>query len=234
MTQPQTAAPSAVPFGDDCIVLDVRTGAEHDEVALKQPHRHVPLDRLDPAQFLRDQNILPARAVYMLCRSGKRATRAAEAFIAAGHDNVKVIEGGILACEASGVPVRKGREIIPLERQVRIAAGALVLAGWALGVFVSPLFYALCAFAGAGLVFSGVTDTCGMAYVLARAPWNKGAACSVSASSCAASAAPVSNGAGAAPSVKMPDGTTFYSPASGASVSGTSSCATQGKGGACT
>ena len=41
----------------------------------------------------------------------------------------------------------------------------------------------LAAFVGAGLVFAGITDTCGMGMLLARMPWNRPgadpAACSV-------------------------------------------------------
>jgi hypothetical protein len=66
-----------------------------------------------------------------------------------------------------------------LERQVRIAAGSLVLLGVALGAFVSQWLYGLSAFVGAGLVFAGLTDTCGMGMLLARMPWNRrGATCS--------------------------------------------------------
>ncbi len=34
-------------------------------------------------------------------------------------------------------------------------------------------FLSLSAVVGAGLVFAGVTDTCGMAKVLGRLPWNR-------------------------------------------------------------
>ena len=63
--------------------------------------------------------------------------------------------------------------MISLERQVRIAAGSLVVLGTALGAFVHPGFLALAAFVGAGLVFAGITDTCGMGLLLARMPWNR-------------------------------------------------------------
>jgi hypothetical protein len=63
--------------------------------------------------------------------------------------------------------------VISLERQVRIAAGALVLIGAALGAFVSPYWIGLSAFVGAGLVVAGITDTCGMGMLLARMPWNQ-------------------------------------------------------------
>jgi hypothetical protein len=60
-----------------------------------------------------------------------------------------------------------------LDRQVRIAAGALVLLGVGLSLWVHPAFVALSAFVGGGLVFAGITGTCGMAMLLAKMPWNQ-------------------------------------------------------------
>ena len=103
-----------------------------------------------------------------------RSKKAAEKFAAAGFTNVRVVDGGILACEACGYTSVNPlyRRVISLERQVRIAAGALVALGVVLGHVVTPYFFLLSLFVGCGLMFSGVTDTCGMALVLARAPWN--------------------------------------------------------------
>jgi len=53
-----------------------------------------------------------------------------------------------------------------LERQVRIAAGVLVLTGVTLGTFVHHGLYVISAFVGAGLVFAGITDWCGMGLLL--------------------------------------------------------------------
>ena len=52
-------------------------------------------------------------------------------------------------------------------------AGGLVLAGVILGFLLSPWFFALSGFVGAGLTFAGVTGFCGMARILAVAPWNR-------------------------------------------------------------
>jgi hypothetical protein len=71
------------------------------------------------------------------------------------------------------LPVVRGRKAISLERQVRIAAGLLVLLGVLLGWLVHPVLFGLSAFVGAGLVFAGVTDFCGMGLLLARMPWNQ-------------------------------------------------------------
>jgi predicted branched-subunit amino acid permease len=75
---------------------------------------------------------------------------------------------------AAGLPVVKGsKSAISIERQVRIGAGSLVLIGVILGFLIHPAFFGLTAFIGAGLVFAGVTDWCGMGLLLARAPWNR-------------------------------------------------------------
>ena len=99
---------------------------------------------------------------------------AAGHFLAAGYPSIHVVEGGTQAWVAAGLPVVKGKKnSISIERQVRIGAGSLVLIGVILGVFVNPVFLALPAFVGAGLIFAGITDWCGMGLLLARAPWNR-------------------------------------------------------------
>ncbi|WP_228281742.1 YgaP-like transmembrane domain [Rubrobacter marinus] len=95
--------------------------------------------------------------------------------------NLHVLEGGMGAWVAAGKPVERGRGRISMERQVRIVAGALAAAGGVLALTVSPRFGALPAAVGAGLVFAGVTDTCGMASVLSKLPYNRGANCDVDA-----------------------------------------------------
>ena len=82
----------------------------------------------------------------------------------------------------AGLPVVRGKKAVSLERQVRIAAGSLVVIGVALGLLVHPVLFGLSGFVGAGLVFAGVTDTCGMGMMLARMPWNRrGTTCAVRA-----------------------------------------------------
>jgi rhodanese-related sulfurtransferase len=169
--------------GDRAIdLIDVRTPAEFQEVHLAAA-RNVPLDRLDPAAVMRERTGPADEPLYIVCRSGGRGRQACEKFRAAGYTNVVNVEGGTLACAECGLPVVRGRKAVSLERQVRIAAGALVLLGVLLGWLVHPALVGLSAFVGAGLVFAGVTDTCGMGLLLARMPWNqaKGASagCSV-------------------------------------------------------
>ena len=162
-------------------LIDVRTPVEYREVHVEVA-RNVPLDRLDPAALMQARNGSANEPLYFICRSGSRGQQACERFLKAGFSNVVNVEGGTMACVEAGLPVVRGKKAISLERQVRIAAGSLVLLGAAL-YFVHPAFIGLSAFIGAGLVFAGITDTCGMGMMLARMPWNQ---CSQDSTSCCA------------------------------------------------
>lgn len=148
-------------------LIDVRTPVEFEEVHVTFA-RNVPLDELDPKAL----GVDPGAALFVVCQKGGRGAKACEKLLAAGFTNVTNVEGGTLACVEAGVPVVRGRKMMSLERQVRIAAGSLVLLGAGLS-FVHPAFVGIAAFVGAGLVFAGVTDTCGMGMLLARMPWNR-------------------------------------------------------------
>jgi rhodanese-related sulfurtransferase len=164
-------------------VIDVRSPVEFRELHLEAA-RNVPLDQLDPAALMRARNGTRNEPLYVICHAGGRSRQACERFLKAGFTNVVNIEGGTTACAAAGIPVVRGKSAISLERQVRIAAGSLVLLAAALAWFVHPAFVGLAAFFGAGLVFAGITDTCGLGLVLARMPWNRfepsAASCSIS------------------------------------------------------
>lgn len=160
----------SVQAGQHVELIDVRTPIEFREVHVSFA-RNVPLDRLDAAGVAagRDDSSPP---LYVICRSGSRGKQACEKLLAAGCTDVVNVEGGTQAWDQAGLPVVRGKKAVSLERQVRVAAGSLVLLGSALGALVHPYFIALAAFVGAGLVFAGITDTCGMAMLLARMPWN--------------------------------------------------------------
>jgi len=166
--------------GTELDIIDVRTPVEFREVHLDVA-RNVPLDQLDPSAVMQAHNGSQEQPLYVICRSGSRGGKAREQFLQAGFTNVINIEGGTQACEQAGLPVVRGNKAISLERQVRIAAGFLVLLGAVLSWQVHPAFIGLSAFVGAGLMFAGITDTCGMGMMLARMPWNR---CSQETNSC--------------------------------------------------
>ena len=164
-------------------LIDVRTPVEYREVHVEIA-RNVPLDQLDPAALMHARNGSASEPMYLICRSGGRGQQACEKFLKAGFSNVVNVEGGTMACVEAGLPVSRGQKGISLERQVRIAAGSLVLLGTVLGWLVHPAFIGVSAFVGAGLLFAGITDTCGMGMILSRMPWNK---CDGDTKSCCAS-----------------------------------------------
>jgi rhodanese-related sulfurtransferase len=153
-------------------LIDVRTPVEFREVHA-EPARNVPLDTLDPASVMGARNGSADEPLYVICRSDSRGKKACERFQQAGYANVWNVAGGTIAWDDLGLPVVRGRKAISLERQVRIAAGFLALLGAVLALAVHPWFAGLSAFVGAGLMFAGITDTCGMAMLLARMPWNQ-------------------------------------------------------------
>lgn len=151
-------------------LIDVRTPVEYREIHVSFA-RNVPLDQLDAAKLIAGRS--GSEPLYVICRSGSRGQQACQKILAAGYTNVVNVEGGTLAWDQAGLPVVRGKKAISLERQVRIAAGLMVLTGSVLGAFVSPYWIGLSGFVGAGLTFAGITDTCGMGMILARMPWNQ-------------------------------------------------------------
>jgi rhodanese-related sulfurtransferase len=157
-------------------IIDVRTAFEFSEMHVRGAV-NVPLDGLNPRSVMAHRNGNADSPLYIICRSGSRGARACKAFIDAGYSNVINVEGGTMAWEKAGLPVVKGaKTVISLERQFRIAAGSLTLLGSVLALTIHPWFAVLPAFVGAGLLFAGITEMCGMGLMLARMPWNRTAA----------------------------------------------------------
>lgn len=127
--------------------------------------RLVPLDALDPARVMGSRSRPTEAPLYVICRSGNCGKMGCEKLRAAGHANVVNVEGGTQAREQAGLSVVRGKKTISPGRQVLL--GAL------LGAFVPPYFLGLSGFTGAGRVFAGVTDTCGMGKLWVRMPWSR-------------------------------------------------------------
>ncbi|MEH6468700.1 MAG: rhodanese-like domain-containing protein [Porticoccus sp.] len=161
---------------DKAVVIDVRTTAEFNNEFYPGCH-NLPLQELNEAKFnhcLNENKCDGEAPVYLLCGSGMRAIKAFEQLVRSCDTPLIVIEGGINSLKQHGATIKKGSgSTISLERQVRIVAGGLVVVGVLLGSILNPLFYGISAFVGGGLIFAGVTDTCGMAMLLTRMPWNR-------------------------------------------------------------
>jgi rhodanese-related sulfurtransferase len=152
-------------------LLDVRTGAEFENAHIAGAY-NVPLDQLHE----HDSEIRAATGtVILICQSGRRAQRAERLLQRAGMSNVHVLDGGMNAWIAGGFGVRRVRSRMSLERQVRVAAGAMVAAGAVAALTISQWWAIVPALIGSGLVFAGITDTCAMGMLLAKLPYNAGA-----------------------------------------------------------
>lgn len=153
-------------------VIDVRSPVEFRGVHA-EPAENVPLDALEGDALAQLVDASRRKTLYLICQMGGRGEKACQRLAAAGAVDFCNVAGGTQAWIDAGLPVVREAGVIALERQVRMAAGSLVLVGVLLGWFVHPAFFGLAAFIGAGLVFSGVTNTCGMGMLLARMPWNR-------------------------------------------------------------
>ncbi|HET7852543.1 MAG TPA: rhodanese family protein [Methyloceanibacter sp.] len=150
---------------DGAVLIDIRAPAEHARERIPGA-RNVPLGssaRLDGKA-----------PIVFHCRSGMRTSANAEALAASANCQAYILDGGLDAWKRAGLPVALDRsQPIEIIRQVQIAAGSLVLLGMLLGFLVSPKFYLLSAFVGAGLLFAGLSGWCGMAKLLGLMPWNR-------------------------------------------------------------
>jgi rhodanese-related sulfurtransferase len=130
---------------------------------------NIPMEQIES----RIADLSPRSPVVLICKSGQRAAATAK-LVESRRQDVLVLDGGTRAWGATGAPVvASTRTRWSLERQVRLGAGLLVLFGVVLSLFRDRAWIALSAFVGLGLTFAGLTDICGMAFLLAKMPWNK-------------------------------------------------------------
>ncbi len=169
--------------GETLHLVDVRTPGEFETVHA-QGAKLLPLDRLDPATLepslgLDSDGVGKSEPLYLVCQSGARAVQAAEKLLSRGYRNVHVVGGGTERWAESGLPVVRGNGVMSIERQVQIAIGSLVILKVLFGFAISPVFFALVALIGGGLVFAGLTQSCAMGTLIARMPWNQRQTCQV-------------------------------------------------------
>lgn len=174
MTDPSATltAGELAPRLESATVIDVRTPGEYASGHLPGAY-NVPLDRLDDA--------LPALesagekgGLVLVCASGARSATARDRLAGQGIGAAS-LKGGTEAWARDGHPLAdagKARAVWPMERQVRLAAGSLVVLGILLDLAL-PGARVLSLLIGGGLVFSALSNTCGMAVVLGKLPHNR-------------------------------------------------------------
>lgn len=151
------------------VLIDIRESDEFAREHVPGAH-HFPLSAFDAADFQDDRG----KTVIFHCASGARTAEAAPRILTAGFTEVWQLDQGLAGWKKAGLTTVVNRRMpISIMRQVQITAGSLVLLGVILGFAVSPWFFALSGFVGAGLAFAGISGTCAMASLLALMPWNR-------------------------------------------------------------
>ncbi len=154
---------------DSVTVIDVRSAAEFGTTHIAGSY-NVPLDLLGEhaAQFAARLD----RHIVLVCQSGTRAAQAEQRLAGVGADNLSILTGGVPGYAAAGGAVVQGRSRWSMERQVRLVAGSLVVGSIAVSIGFPAARY-LAGAVGAGLTYAAVSDTCTMARVLSRLPYNR-------------------------------------------------------------
>jgi rhodanese-related sulfurtransferase len=159
----------------DIRILDVRTGGEFETVHIPGSY-NVPLDTL--REHVRDLAAVE-HPVVLVCQTGGRATQAHENLVAAGKETLHILDGGIAAWDAKGGDVVRGdNDRWAMDRQVRLAAGSIALAAVAASTVVPGAKW-LAGGVGAGLTYSALSNTCAMAAVLGKLPYNQTDNCDI-------------------------------------------------------
>ena len=152
---------------EDVACIDVRFPSEFRSESIYQ-FKNIPLDKIDHSL----ESFPTDKPIYISCRSGKRSLEACKKLL---NYNLNVInvDGGILEWKKSGLPVVSSKvQVISIMRQVQIVVGVGVLTGVFLAYFLNINFIWLAGFFGAGMLFAGISNTCGMGMLLGKMPWN--------------------------------------------------------------
>jgi len=150
-------------------LIDVREPAEHRACRIPEAC-NIPLAQVSASGLPQGDG-----AIVIHCLKGGRGSAACETLVRE-DPNLEVynLTGGIAAWDAAGLPVAKGRGVLlPLDRQVQLTLGLVLLAATGLALLLNPLFVVVCAVVGLGLTVAGLTGFCGLARLMARAPWNR-------------------------------------------------------------
>ena len=160
------------------VLVDIREGDERARASIAGS-AHMPLSRIETFKSAPAEK---GQAVVFHCKSGNRTSVNAAKLQEKAQCEAYILDGGIDACRAAGLPLAapaaaaaaERKPPIELMRQVQIVAGSLALAGVVLGMTAAPEWFYLSGFVGLGLIFSGVTGFCPMAYLVKKMPWNRG------------------------------------------------------------
>jgi len=152
------------------VVIDVREPGEHKTQKIYGSY-NTPLGQvsIDSLPELQDKKVV------IHCHSGRRSSMACESLLKQ-DPNIELyeLEGGISSWVAKNLPTESlGKKVIPIDRQVQVVVGVLLIIFAVLSLLVNSNFVILVLLIGCGLLFAGFSGSCMMAVLLAKMPWNK-------------------------------------------------------------
>ena len=148
-------------------LIDIRSPQEHSRECIDCAE-NILIDDIYDADINSDE------IVVLHCQSGSRTNQAVAKVAGLKVKEIYLLDGGITAWKQHKQPtVKNTKEPLPIMRQVQIIVGFMVLLGVILSLMVSQYFVILSGFFGAGLLFAGVSGTCGLAKILEFLPYNK-------------------------------------------------------------
>lgn len=150
-------------------LLDVRSALEFSEIHIRDSI-NIPIDMISSKIKGLSQS---GQSYITFCRTGNRSPMAADMLLQAGISSIKVMQGGMTAWQKQKLPVIMGNTSVSLERQVRIAAGLLILFGIVMAQLAHGGFIWVSIWVACGLIFAGITNSCLMGMMLMRLPYNK-------------------------------------------------------------
>ena len=156
----------------ESLLIDVRVPGEYRSEHITGSI-NVPLDGLLRWAEENRSEFAKHETVFLLCQGGPRSQTARQLLVDAGITNLACVDGGIARWKELGLATEQGSGSLPLDRQIRIGAGSMVLIGTLLAWLVNPWWAVMAGFVGAGLMFAGITGACGMMAMMAMMPWNR-------------------------------------------------------------
>lgn len=148
-------------------LVDVRSPLEFESEHISESI-NIPLGEMANRAF----ELKKEANIVLVCRTGNRALRANDLLARHSYKTI-VMDGGIEKWKQENLPVIEGKKVISLERQTQLTIGIILLLSVAAGFIFNQWFFLVPAFIGAGLTFAGLSGTCGLALLIAQAPWNK-------------------------------------------------------------
>lgn len=157
------------------IIIDVRENdefkAEHIEKSISVPLSNFATIAPGILENLKDNKIT------LMCQSGMRAQMAKSAIHELGFSEkfaLEIFEGGLNNWKDQSLPLVKTQAArLSLMRQVQLIAGLIIIFFGAMTYLANINFVFGALFVGCGLTLAGATGFCGMAKLLALAPWNR-------------------------------------------------------------